>query len=385
MGKKEQKEMLNMKLAEKIYQERRKLGLSQEQFAEKMDISRQAVSKWESGQSMPDLDKIVAMSQIFGVSTDYLLKEQDMSFAETTSVESEDSQYSESYNKEYDLDNGKESRNYDVMGSTYMNTSQSRMQEEQVSLQEISEEEIASYQKTYISSTKNIALGVFLCIFGVVLTELTEILSLALVSVNGDALESFPMLICVTIAIALFVPSGMALSKYEYLQKIPFILPTTEKRKLEDEMESFQRKFAAGITIGIVLILVGLLCGACMEYVTEQTGNEIWDESVSGIVFLLFVAVGVYVFIRCGMKMGMYNVLLQKEEYSVGRKVKHDKRDELMGLVAGVYWCLVTAAYLAYSFITRDWGRSWIIWPVAGCIFGAIATFIALSGGKDKE
>ena len=76
MGKK-QKEMLNMKLAEKIYQERRKLGLSQEQFAEQMDISRQAVSKWESGQSMPDLDKVVVMSQIFGVSTDYLLKEEE--------------------------------------------------------------------------------------------------------------------------------------------------------------------------------------------------------------------------------------------------------------------------------------------------------------------
>lgn len=52
MGKNEQKEKLNMNLSEKIFNERRKLGLSQEQFAEKMQISRQAVSKWESGVSL---------------------------------------------------------------------------------------------------------------------------------------------------------------------------------------------------------------------------------------------------------------------------------------------------------------------------------------------
>ena len=94
-----------MKLAEKIYQERRKLGLSQEQFAEQMDISRQAVSKWESGQSMPDLDKIVAMSQIFGVTTDYLLKEEESSYNEIPNEADVDFTYnemadeSESYNE----------------------------------------------------------------------------------------------------------------------------------------------------------------------------------------------------------------------------------------------------------------------------------------------
>lgn len=383
MGKKEQKEMLNMKLAEKIYQERRKLGLSQEQFAEKMDISRQAVSKWESGQSMPDLDKIVAMSQIFGVSTDYLLKEEYNSFKETTSVE-----YTESGYTEFVEDNDYEAYGNDTnddMGNTYGSQSQANMRKGQSSLQEISVEEIASYEKTYTSSAKHIALGVFLCIIGIVLTEAMEVLSLTLFSVNGDALESFPMLICVTIAVALFVPSGMALSKYEYLEKVPFVLPQSEKERIEREHGEFQRRFAAGITSGIVLILLGVLSGGVMEYVTEVTGNKIWDDSVSTISVLTFVAIGVYLFVRCGMKMGMYNVLLQREEYAVSKKHNAEKKDTLMGLVAGVYWCLVTAAFLAYSFITGDWGRSWIVWPVAGCVFGAIATFIALFNGKAGE
>ncbi len=64
-----------MELSEKIQNLRKQNNLSQEQFAEKLNVSRQAVSKWESGQSVPDVDKIIAMSEIFGISTDYLLKD----------------------------------------------------------------------------------------------------------------------------------------------------------------------------------------------------------------------------------------------------------------------------------------------------------------------
>ncbi|MDE6133678.1 MAG: helix-turn-helix domain-containing protein, partial [Oscillospiraceae bacterium] len=64
-----------MILADKIIELRKKSGLSQEELAEKMNVSRQSVSKWEGAQSIPDLDKILALSKIFGVSTDYLLKD----------------------------------------------------------------------------------------------------------------------------------------------------------------------------------------------------------------------------------------------------------------------------------------------------------------------
>ena len=65
-----------MILADKIIYLRKKNGWSQEQLAEQLNISRQSVSKWESGTSIPDLDKILKMSAIFGVSTDYLLKDE---------------------------------------------------------------------------------------------------------------------------------------------------------------------------------------------------------------------------------------------------------------------------------------------------------------------
>ena len=65
-----------MNISEKILKLRKEKGLSQEAFAEKLGVSRQSVSKWESGGTLPDIDKIIAMSVLFGVSTDYLLKDE---------------------------------------------------------------------------------------------------------------------------------------------------------------------------------------------------------------------------------------------------------------------------------------------------------------------
>ena len=65
-----------MSISEKIQQLRKSNGLSQEQLAEKLDVTRQAISKWESGTSSPDIEKIVLISELFDVSTDYLMKDE---------------------------------------------------------------------------------------------------------------------------------------------------------------------------------------------------------------------------------------------------------------------------------------------------------------------
>lgn len=63
-----------MNIADRIQYLRKQNGLSQEELADKIGVSRQAVSKWESEQSTPDLDKIIVMSDLFEVTTDYILK-----------------------------------------------------------------------------------------------------------------------------------------------------------------------------------------------------------------------------------------------------------------------------------------------------------------------
>jgi len=69
-----------MILADKIVKLRKQLGWSQEELAEKMNVSRQSVSKWESTNSIPDLNRIIMLADIFDVSTDFLLKDEYETF-----------------------------------------------------------------------------------------------------------------------------------------------------------------------------------------------------------------------------------------------------------------------------------------------------------------
>lgn len=64
-----------MKLAEKIQRLRKQNNFSQEELADRLGVSRQSISKWESELSMPEIDKIVQLSELFGVTTDFLLKD----------------------------------------------------------------------------------------------------------------------------------------------------------------------------------------------------------------------------------------------------------------------------------------------------------------------
>lgn len=67
-----------MNFSEKLLTLRKAKNLTQEQLAEKLDVSRQSISKWESGQAVPEMEKIVALSVVFDVTTDYLLKSSEI-------------------------------------------------------------------------------------------------------------------------------------------------------------------------------------------------------------------------------------------------------------------------------------------------------------------
>lgn len=64
-----------MSLGEKIRERRKKAGLSQEELAEKLHVSRQAVTKWETDRGIPDVANLIAVSDLFGISLDELIQE----------------------------------------------------------------------------------------------------------------------------------------------------------------------------------------------------------------------------------------------------------------------------------------------------------------------
>ena len=97
-------------------------------------------------------------------------------------------------------------------------------------------------------------------------------------------------------------------------------------------------------------------------------------------LLLIMIAAGVFCFVWAGMIMDSFNKLLEEGDYTREKKLENKKNDAL----SGIYWCLVTAIYLALSFLTGAWGRTWIIWPVAGVLFAAVTGIANVRRGRKR-
>lgn len=324
-----------MILGEKIMGLRKKNGWSQEELAGKLNVSRQSVSKWESAMSVPDLDKILQLSEIFEVSTDYLLKE----------------------DKEEDY----------IPGNP-----------DGVQIRKITMEEAQEFIRVRRKASVRIALGVAACILSpiplILLSERAEGGRGALSQGLADGIGLAMLLIIVACAVVSFILNGMHLGKYEYLEEEEFELcygiAGMVKEKSEAEAHSFAIKIAAG---------VGLCIVAAVPFLVVHMVSAGGRTSTAAFIFLLAaVSGGVYLLVNVGLRKGTYDQLLQVGDYTPENKAAN----KTIGKIAAVYWCVVTAGYVGYSFMTWSWGVSWIIWPVTGILFGAVAGFIRLNAKK---
>lgn len=313
-----------MILADKIIMLRKKNGWSQEELAEKLDVSRQSVSKWEGGLSVPDLNKIIAMSSLFGVSTDYLLKD---SIEEIT-------------------------------------PSESRESDDVTPTRSISAEEANRYLDTVKKSALRIALGVMLCIWSpiclILLPSLGEAGLLGELQMGVAVCLGFVALfLLVGAAVAIFIPTGMTLSEFAYLETERISLEYGVKGIAEKKRDAYKPRFVTLLTLGVLLCIfsvVPLLVFGAMEAA---------DHILIVCLCLLFLicSLGVFLIVQAGMEYDSFQKLLQTGDY-----VKKKKRNTAQNAADSMYWSVITAIYLGVSFWTYDWHRTWIIWVVAGCL-----------------
>lgn len=328
-----------MTLAEKITLLRKQKGWSQEELAEKMDISRQSVSKWESGQSVPDLDKIIKISNIFAVSTDYLLKEdgEEESFAERDDYET----------------------NSDIS-------------EEPV--HSVSMEEATTFMDKTGELAGKMALAISLYVISpiclILLGGMAEYHVLNITENMAGGLGVAVLLVLVAVATAVVILSGMQLSKYEYMEKEQISLQYGVREMVEKRKDAFENSFHRSIAIGVVLCILGVV--PLMLAAAVDAEEMVYIYCVGILLFM--VACGVYFFIWSGSIHGSFEKLLQQGEYTRERKAINKKTS----FFAGAYWCIVVAIYLGINFYfeNQTWGKSWIIWPVAGVLFAAVQNII---------
>lgn len=331
-----------MIFADKLAALRRQQGWSQEELAEKISVSRQSVSKWESNQSMPDLQKILQLSEIFGVSTDYLLKDDmEPSVQEGVAV---------------------------TISAPAMRRVSAREADEFLSLRE--------------SASWRIALGVFLCILAptglFVLPALRSLPGKVIYdyTASGAGLAGLVILfLLVAAAVALFITTGARSEHFAFLEKEPFELEPGLADALRERQNGFRPKHTIFNAIGACLCIlspVPLLVGA-FSY-----SEPLVLLMLCATMFL--AGIGVVFFITAGIKWAAYEKLLREGEYSQ----RNMESGKLKGKIASIFWLAVTAGFLAWSFAADAWDRSWIVWPVAGVVFAAVMVVCDILG-RNKE
>ena len=137
-----------------------------------------------------------------------------------------------------------------------------------------------------------------------------------------------------------------------------------QKRKAEYE-SAHTFSVIAGVVL-CILSAIPILAAAAFD------SERLILFAVSGC--LLLVAAGVFLLVRTGTLYGGFQRLLEQGDFTRERKLENRRNEHL----SRVYWCVVTALYLGWSFVTMDWGRTWIVWPCAGVLFGAICAVAAI-------
>lgn len=331
-----------MILAEKIINLRKKNGWSQEELAEKLGVTRQSISKYEGAQSIPDLDKILKLSEIFGVTTDYLIKD-----------ELEEEEYAPSQMHENESESDR-------------------------SVHKVTMEMANEYLQIIDWSAGKTAFATMLCILSpIVLLMLGAMSEMPNYHISENAAAGIGicvLIVLIAIAVTIFILCGMKTKKYEFMEKEDIETVYGVSGMVKEKRDAYHSMYVTQLVIGIA---------CCICSVIPLFGTLAVSESdfymVSAVCMLLaLVAIGTYFIVRSATKMNAMNQLLEEEDYT--RQKKHENK-KMSGPVT-VYWLIATAIYLAWSFTTNDWDRTWIIWPVVGVLFPA---FYAIVNGIRKK
>ena len=210
-----------MILADKIITLRKKAGWSQEELASQLGVTRQSVSKWEGAQSVPDLDKVVQMSRLFGVSTDYLLKDE---LEEEEFVESE---------------------------------------ADETPLRRVTMEQAARYLALRKACAPRIALAVAMCIISpVVIIFLSAMADAGLGGISEDlaaGLGVSVILVLVAIAVGMFLSCGAKTKEFDFLEKEPFETEYGVSGMVRERRKAYEPTASRCTILGVVLCILAVV------------------------------------------------------------------------------------------------------------------------------
>ena len=328
-----------MSLGENIQFLRKKENITQEQFAERLEVSRQSVSKWESDTAYPEMEKILQMCELFHVSMDDLVRND--------------------------------------VSTLYIGDQ-------------------TEYEAHMNSYSRMITAGVGLILFGLSMMFFLEGLKARFfwfweeyyddvlgksVREGREGIFAFVFLIFVTIAVALFIVAG--LRHGNFWEEHPY-LPQLYRR---EEVKAFRNRFTAMIAAGVTIILIDVMILIGMESFFPMLEESDAGEYLMGAFFFLLITAAVSLFVYAGTQSAKYDI----DHWNV----MHDKtseayrKDKLTGMLCGCIMIVATGIYLIGGFCFGAWGISAaVIYSVGGLLCGIAAIVVDhcnLDKGKKKS
>ena len=325
-----------MILADKIMALRKKAGWSQEELAARLNISRQSVSKWEGAQSIPDMDKVVQMSRLFGVTTDFLLKD-ELEIEEHTQSEPMD----------------------------------------EPPLRRVTMEEASAYLALRRAAAPKMALATFLCIISpvalLILAAMSEVSRFGISENAASGIGLCELLVLVAIGVALFLTCSARVRDFAFLEEEPFETEYGVSGMVKERMQDFANTYSRLNITGTVLCIlsaVPLFVSMCIE-----TADVVY---VAAVCLLLIIAgIGCVAFTYGGTIHASMERLLEEGGYTRQQK----SRRGVKGAISTIYWLLVTAIFMWYTFGPSGNGQarySWFIWAIAGVLYAAVMLVVNL-------
>ncbi len=325
-----------MILADKIMTLRKKAGWSQEELAARLNVSRQSVSKWEGAQSIPDMDKVVQMSRLFGITTDFLLKD-ELEIEEHTQSEPMD----------------------------------------EPPLRRVTMEEASAYLALRRAAAPRMALATFLCIISpVALLMLAAMSEMSRFGISENAASGIGLcvlLVLVAIGVALFLTCSARVRDFAFLEEEPFETEYGVSGMVKERMQDFAGTYSRLNIVGTVLCIlsaVPLFVSMCIE-----TADVVY---VAAVCLLLIIAgIGCVAFTYGGTIHASMERLLEEGDYTRQQK----SRRGVKGAISTIYWLLVTAIFMWYTFGPSGNGQarySWFIWAIAGVLYAAVMLVVNL-------
>ena len=260
-----------MSFGEKLQQLRKSRGLSQEDLAHQLNVSRQAVSKWESQNGYPEVEKIILISELFQVSLDYLMKEND-----------------------------------------------EKQENEAISFYLMSQQKIDEYLQMKKSFALRIGFSVTIMIMGLFIAVLCANTSYQVIGV-------FSFLIMVGMGVFLIILTVLCENMKSKIEDKEINIGLSDLQNLQSQYQQFHSHFTLAMAGGVLLIIISLAFVVLFYESYPQYENFMSSQ------FILCVAIAVFFFIYFGVMQNGYRFLMDNKAYMEEKK-KEQRRDNIYAI-----------------------------------------------------